>query len=148
MGLAGALYALDRRIGVFHCDLFNTIYVELVQIHLANFLEYLINNSNIITKLKPIQVVIFYQLIYVVPTFIGLGFYIKIILNNSCKYYNDILPYENQRNILYSLILKKYNKDSEKMFKLTIDFMLKLFSIEQKFSDEEISYFLNTSLFG
>jgi hypothetical protein len=50
------------------------------------------------------------------------------------------------KNILYLLILKTYNKDSEKMFKIKIDFILKLFSIEQKFSDEEILYFLNTDL--
>ena len=43
-------------------------------------------------------------------------------------------------------ILKSYNNDSIKLFKLTIDFLLTLFSIEKKFSEEEMSYFLNTDL--
>jgi hypothetical protein len=43
-------------------------------------------------------------------------------------------------------MLKMYNNDSEKIFKLTIDFMLTLFSIEKKLSEKEISYFLNTDL--
>jgi hypothetical protein len=137
---------IDSLIYLFHCDLFNVTYIELVQIHLANFLQYMIDNNNINIKLKPIQVVAFNQLINVVPTFIGLGFYIKIILNNSSNQYNDNLPYDIQKKSLCLLILKTYNNDSEKIFKLTIDFMLTLFSIEKKLSEEEISYFLNTDL--
>jgi regulator of sigma D len=130
----------------FHSDIYNIVYIQLLQVNVANFLQYMIENNNINSKLKPIQVVAFNQLINFVPTFIGLGFYIKIILNNSSNEYNNNLSYDIQKKALCMSILKSYNNDSKKLFKLTIDFLLTLFSIEKKFSEEEMSYFLNTDL--
>ena len=130
----------------FHSDIYNIVFIQLLQVNVANFLQYMIENNNINNKLKPIQVVAFNQLINFVPTFIGLGFYIKIILNNSSNEYNNNLSYDIQKKALCMSILKSYNNDSKKLFKLTIDFLLTLFSIEKKFSEEEMSYFLNTDL--
>jgi hypothetical protein len=129
---------------LFSTQMFNSIYIKLINNHFKTFLEYCFLN-NIQKNLSDEELQNFYYLSNKIPGY-NFGVWLKNIIKNSINDYNNIVDYSEQSNKLSKAVIEIYNNNYNKLFKLSANFILNILQVVNDMSDNEIESLLNTNI--